>query len=233
MRFPALAIAAALLPAMIGNSVHAQWLEGADEAARVSLRPVCADPMVREKLVAKLIAEGYDREHRGQGAAKWDLDLTCEQIELPMNPAHDTVDPADTATHRDVINDAHWSPDGKLIVTAGGDKTVRIWDVATGKTVKLIDVATLPASKPVPVPGQVVAARFLDGGRSIVVTADGHPIRIFDLATGIAVNEIPHPDPNWLRIATSANGLVMFEERGDIVAYDARAKSERYRIGLP
>jgi WD40 repeat protein len=230
MRFPALVLAAALLPAIIGNPAHAQWLQGADEAARVSLRPVCADPNVREKLVAKMIAEGYDRGNRGQGAAKWDLDLTCEQIELPMNPVHDTADPADTATHRDVINDAHWSPDGKLIVTAGGDKTVRIWDVATGRTVKLIDVATLPASKPAPVPGLVVAARFLDGGRSIVVAADGHPIRIFDLATGIAANEIPHPDPNWLRIATSANGLVMFEERGDIVAYDAKAKSERYRI---
>lgn len=228
MRFLVYVLAAALLPAIIGNPVHAQWLQGADEAARVSLRPICADPKEREKLVAKMIAEEGDK--RGHGSPKWDLDLTCEQIELPMNPVRDTVDLADTATHRDVINDAHWSPDGKLIVTAGGDKTVRIWDVATGKTVKLIDVATLPASKPAPVPGLVVAARFLDGGRSIVVAADGHPIRIFDLATGIAANEIPHPDPNWLRIATSANGLVMFEERGDIVAYDAKAKSERYRI---
>ncbi len=70
---------------------------------------------------------------------------------------------ADTATLRDVINDARWSPDGKLIVTAGSDKTVRIWDVATGKTVKLIDVATLPASKAGPVPGLVVAAHSLDG----------------------------------------------------------------------
>lgn len=230
MRFPAHVLAAALLPAIIGNPVHAQWLQGADEAARVSLRPVCADPKEREKLVAKMIAEGYEQRHRGQGASRWDLDLTCEQIELPMNPLHDTADPADTATNRDVINHAHWSPDGKLIVTAGGDKTVRIWDVATGKTVKLIDVATLPASKPAPVPGLVVAARFLDGGRSIVVVADGHPIRIFDLATGNATNEIPHPDPIWLRIATSASGLVMFEERGDIVAYDVKAKSGRYRI---
>lgn len=232
MRFPVYVLAAPFLAAIIGNPAHAQWLQGADEAARISLRPVCADPKEREKLVAKMIAEEGDK--RGHGSPKWDIDLTCEQIELPTSPVHDTADPADAATHRDVINDAHWSPDGKFVVTAGRDATVRIWDVATGKTVKRIDVAGLPASKQTSVPGLVVAARFLDGGSSIVVVAEGHPIRIFDVATGGATSEIPYqnPDPTWLRIATSANGLVILggDGEGDIVAYDVKTKSERYRI---
>lgn len=184
-----------------------------------------------------MIEQGGEYEQR---SAKWDMDILCEQIDLPAKPVHDTADPAADATHRDWIYDARWSPDGNFIVTAGRDKTVRIWDVATGKTAKLIDVSTLPPNKPATGQGMVRSARYLDGGRSIVVAADGHPIRIFDVATGKPTGEIPyqHPDPKWDMppfIATSASGLVILGGYGgDIVAYDANAKAERYRMpGAP
>ena len=232
MRFPARVLTAAFLSAIAGNSVDAQWLPGADEAARIALRPICADAKERAKYVAKMIKEGGEYEQR---SAKWDLDITCEQIGLPMKPVHDTADAADDTTHRAGINDARWSPDGKFIVTGGADKTVRVWDFATGKTVKVIDVAALPASKTATIQGTVRAARFLDGGRSIVVTADGHPIRIFDVASGGAIGEVPfqYNDPTWETppvIVTSTKGLVILGGYGDIIAYDVKTKSERYRV---
>lgn len=233
MRFPACVLAATLLSVIVDNPAAAQWLQGADEAARVVLRPICADPKLREKLVAETIAQGGEDERR---SAKWDIDITCEQIVLPLEPVHDTADPADDATHRDWIYDARWSPDGELIATASQDKTVRIWEFATGKTMKVIDVAALPANKPATLQGAVRAARFLDGGRSIVVTADGHPIRIFDVVSGDQVAEVPytHPDPNWDAppfIATTANGIVVLGGYGgDVVVHDTKAKAERYRV---
>lgn len=35
--------------------------------------------------------------------------------------------------HGDAISSAAYSPDGKTLLTAGGDKTVRLWDLATGQ----------------------------------------------------------------------------------------------------
>jgi WD40 repeat protein len=218
--------------AIAGNPVEAQWLQGAEEAARATLRPICGDPKEREKLVAKTIKQGGEYEQR---SAKWDLDITCEQIDLPVKPVHDTADSSDAATHRDWIYDTRWSPDGKLIVTASRDKTVRIWDVSTGRIVKVIDVGAL-ASKPETSQGTVRAARFLDGGRSIVVTADGHPVRLFDVATGGVIGEIPFPKRETPPpIATSTKGLVILGGDGsDIVVYDVKTKSERYRVpGAP
>jgi WD40 repeat protein len=222
---------AALLPAA-ADARDLSAVESA-EAAKALLGPVCADSGARTRFVAKMIAQGGEYEQR---SAKWDLDISCEQVDLPVKPVHDTADPSDAATHRDWIYDARWSPDGKVIATAGRDKTVRIWDVATGKTVRLIDVAALPASKPATGQGMVRHARFLDGGRSIVVAADGHPIRIFNVATGESIGEIPysHPDPTWEMppfIDTSAQGLVILGGYGgDIVAWDVNTKSERYRV---
>lgn len=218
-----------------------------EEAAKGLMRPVCANKAARDRVVAQMIEQGgeYERE-----TSKWDMDVACEQIDLPVNPLHDTADPSDEASHKDWLYDARWSPDGKLIVTAGRDGSVRLWDVATGKSVRKIDLTKLPRAKTGTTklpsltksdnPGHVRAARFLGDGKSIVVAADTHPIRIFDVATGEPIAEIPYaqPDPNWEvppSIETTASGLVVLGGYGgDLVVYDTKTKAERYRLpGVP
>lgn len=214
---------------------HADDPSAADPeaAAKALLRPVCADKAAREKVVAQMIEQGGEYE---QATAKWDLDITCEQLDLPVTPVNDTADPADDATHTDWIYDARWSPDGTLIATAGRDGSVRLWDVATGKTVRKIDITKLPPRMKADYPHIVRAARFLGDGRSLVVAADAHPVRIFDVASGEPVAEVPYtqPDPNWQTspfIATTVSGLVVLGGYGgDLVVYDTTAKAERYRL---
>ncbi len=41
--------------------------------------------------------------------------------------------------HTENVNDVAWSPDGKTLVTGSDDKTVRLWDPATGSEVRKLD----------------------------------------------------------------------------------------------
>src|SRR4030095_14551890 len=102
----------------------------------------------------------------------------------------------DAASHTNWIYDARWSPDGKLIATAGRDGSVRLWDVATGKTVRKIDIAQLPTRMKGDNPAPVRAAAFLGDGLSLVVAADSHPVRIFDVKSGEQVAEVPYTQPD-------------------------------------
>lgn len=228
-----LALAAAVLAT--DGPVRADEKPAVDReaAAKALLRPICADQAARDKLVAEMIKRGGEYE---RATAKWDLDIACEQIGLPANPVHDTADPSDGASHTNWIYDARWSPDGKLIATAGRDGSVRLWDVATGKTVRKIDITRLPTRMKSDNPGPVRAARFLGDGRSLVVAADAHPVRIFDVKSGEQVAEVPYTQPDSKSamppfIATTATGLVVLGGYGgDLVVYDAKAKAERYRL---
>ncbi len=216
----------------------------AEEAAKALLRPVCANPAEREKIVAAMIKAGGEYE---KATAKWDMDLACEQIDLPVKPIHDTADPALDATHTDWIYDARWAPDGRTIVTAGRDGTVRLWDVESGKTKRVIDLrkrteAADTSKKPVDIdkigePKQAPmarAARFLDGNKYIVVTADGQPVHIFDTGTGDKIAEIPYSgyEPIWPpNIKVTPGGLVVIGGySGATVVYDTKTKAERFRL---
>jgi WD40 repeat protein len=44
----------------------------------------------------------------------------------------------DTGGHTAIIRDIAFTPDGRQIVSASDDKTIRVWDVASGKTVRTI-----------------------------------------------------------------------------------------------
>ena len=106
------AILLAAAPVIASSDVRGDFT--LSEAEKIELRPICADQTARDKVVAEQIANGG--EH-GRLTAKWDMDIDCEQLDLPSDPLHDTADLADEASHNNWIYDARWSPDGKMIVT--------------------------------------------------------------------------------------------------------------------
>jgi WD40 repeat protein len=71
--------------------------------------------------------------------------------------------------HSQGVDDAAYSPDGRRIVTASADTTVRIWDAAT-----LRELTTLSAGNRI-----VNSARFTEDGTSIVSIDDQGTARMW------------------------------------------------------
>jgi len=76
--------------------------------------------------------------------------------------------------HGDLVNAVAFSPDGRLLVSAGRDHDVIVWDVATGEIVRRIDEAQSAS---------VSDARFSPDGRWIV-TAGPISARLWNVEDG-------------------------------------------------
>ena len=116
--------------------------------------------------------------------------------------------------HTDAIYSAAWSPDGKKVVTTGGDQdgTVRIWDAETGKEKILVEHDNGRRM------GIVACAIFSpDGKRFLSAGTDDTTVRIWDTETGKQLHRMDAGPRNIWYANISPDGTKVIVPSGNIV----------------
>ena len=103
--------------------------------------------------------------------------------------------PAFTLRHDSGVNEgwvlyAEFSPDGKLIVTASGDDTARVWDAQSGQLV----------AHPLRHGSRVLSARFSPAGERVVTASEDGTARVWSARTG---EPLTPPMPHLLGVVSA------------------------------
>ncbi len=119
------------------------------------------------------------------------------------------------AGHNGAVNQAIFSPDGKRIVSASDDGTVKVWDAATGRHLQTLDGPH----------GAIKSIAFSPDGRRIVSGSETGTIKVWDVSTGhneLAIPASEETGSQLVKIAFSRDGKRIFgtDDTG-IRAWDA------------
>jgi WD40 repeat protein len=104
-------------------------------------------------------------------------------------------------THEGGIASVDYSPDGKLLATGGGDKKIRVWDVAGSKAVHELKGPT----------SFTCAVRFSPDGKTLAAAGyeagPGNAIYLYDVEKGAERARLPgHPTGGVRRVAFTPDG---------------------------
>lgn len=162
------------------------WLVSTGQDRRIAIRPVLSpgEPGVFATIpdptgdtVVNTIDVGYDDDIVAVGDSNGILRIYS--LPAPAYSGGEILFEMDTGD--DQIRDLAISPDGTMIATAGFDRTVKIWNVATPILGDPPVLPTLPAPPP-PITGDYCTgaplSRLAVGMRARVTFTDGTPLRV-------------------------------------------------------
>lgn len=119
-----------------------------------------------------------------------------------VSPANEPKPKATLQGHKNYIWSVAFSPNGKLLASGSADKTIKLWDTATGKV-----TATLLGHD-----DDVYAVAFSPDG-SLLASGSGDEIKLWEVATGKVKASLEEKDRTFLSVAFSPDGNMLASGR--------------------
>lgn len=98
--------------------------------------------------------------------------------------------------HRDVLYDAEFSPDGKHIATAGYDAKIAIWERATGKRLRTIEVHN----------GAIFDLAFSPDGSVLASASGDSTVKVWRVDSGMRLDTLNQPQAEQFSVEFTPDG---------------------------
>lgn len=144
-----------------------------------------------------------------------------EEFPVPIEPNSQGILFAFTE-NKQPVNGIAISPDNTLVASAGDDKTVRVWNLKTGKLVRTIEEH----------PSSVTSISFLPDSEQILTKCGDNTVRQWDLTEGKLKRQLSGHQPQITGFAASPDGSKMAfgDDKGLIVVWDLELGQRLHRL---
>ena len=131
------------------------------------------------------------------------------QLSLPQAGA---ADPVRLEGHEAAVYDVAWLPDGKSLVSASFDQTLKLWDVGSGSVIRTMEGHTgIVVSVAVSPDGTLIASGASDNSIRLWEVPQNDPTRTFKAHDGESLAVALSPDGKTLATADAAGVVRLFE----------------------
>jgi WD40 repeat protein len=132
-------------------------------------------------------------------------------VQFPEHPPFPSVeegllkviqaDQPQVLSHPSQVNEVRYSPDGKTLATASDDKTVKLWDVVTGKELKTFNGHQK----------WVYSVSFSPDGKTLASGSDDNTVKLWDVGTGKELKTLEdHQSWGWVNsVSYSSDGKTL------------------------
>ncbi|MEO1528276.1 MAG: c-type cytochrome domain-containing protein [Planctomycetota bacterium] len=107
--------------------------------------------------------------------------------------------------HRDILYAAEFSPDGKVVATAGYDRVIRLWDPTTGETTRELKGHN----------GAVFDLAFSPDGKVLVSACADETVKVWNVTTGMRLDTLSQPEGEVFAVAITPDGRHVVAGSGD------------------